>query len=149
MKNLTDYQHIIAIAIEKLGLDAKKCQANDKTWIINRGSASISLELYQSDNRTYFKVEALIATLPNEQSTKFYKELLLHNHNFNGFSFSLSENEIYLKAARDTVGMDSKEAFVLITKVGNYADKFDDEIKQMLLDGEKALAVEKYAMQHK
>ncbi len=132
MANLTDYQHIITTAIEKLGLNADKCKQSEITWKIKRGSIAIILELYKSDNRTYFKVEALIATLPNEQSTDFYKELLLHNYKFNGFGFSLSNNKIYLKTVRDVVGMDINEAFVLITKVGNYADKFDDEINEKL-----------------
>lgn len=129
---MTDYQHTIAAAIEKLGLSAEKCQVTESTWVITRGSASISLALYDADNRTYFKVEALIAKLPSEQSTDFYKQLLLHNHNFNGFGFSLSDNEVYMKAVRDTAGMDVNEAFVLITKVGNYADKFDEEVNENL-----------------
>lgn len=132
MPNLTDYQHIIASAIKKLGLDAEKCRTSAATWEIQRGSVLLLLELYEADNRIYFKVEALIASLPNEQSTDFYKQLLLHNHNFNGFAFSLQADKVYIKTVRDTLGMDLMEAFVLITKVGNHADEFDDEIQALI-----------------
>ncbi len=132
MPNMTDYQHIINDAIEKLGLNSEKCQISNTIWEIKRGSVTLVLELFEADNRTYFKVQALIAHLPNEQSTDFYKQLLLHNHNFNGFTFTLNDNIIYLKAVRDVLGMDMNEAFVLITKVGNHADKFDDKIQSIL-----------------
>ena len=129
---MTDYQHIVSAAIEKLGLSAEKCQNALNLWKINRGSITLLIELFEADNRVYFKVEALIAQLVNEQSTDFYKQLLLHNHSFNGFSFNLHEEAIYIKAVRDAFGMDINEAFVLITKVGNHADKFDDEIQALI-----------------
>lgn len=132
MPNMTDYQHIVNAAIKKLGLSSEKCQTTDTVWEIKRGSVTIVLELFKANNRTYFKVQALIAYLPNEQSTDFYKKLLLHNHDFNGFGFTLNDSIIYLKAVRDALGMDMNEAFVLITKVGNHADKFDDEIQSLL-----------------
>jgi len=90
----------------------------------------LDLSVFLLDGRHYFKVEAEIIAVPTENLTEFYETLLYYNHDFNGFAFLIHDQKVYLKSVRELQGMDENEAFAIITKVGNYADKFDGKLKE-------------------
>jgi hypothetical protein len=129
MNQITTYQYLIDKAIKRLGLNPEKCYQNDYTWHLQSGSAILNLNIFLLDGRYYFKVEAEIIAVPTKNLTEFYETLLYHNHDFNGFAFLIHDQKVYLKSVRELQGMDENEAFAIITKVGNYADQFDDELK--------------------
>ena len=131
MNEITTYQYLIDKAIKRLGLNPEKCYRNNYNWHLQSGSVILDLTIFSLDNRDYFKVEAEIIAVPTENLTKFYETLLHHNHDFNGFAFLIHDQKVYLKSVRELQGMDENEAFAIITKVGNYADKFDDELKKV------------------
>ena len=66
-------------------------------------------------------------SIPSDASVDFYRKLLEQNRTFNGLAFYIQGNQVYLKSVREVSGMDANEAFMMITKVGNYADMFHNE----------------------
>lgn len=130
MNQITTYQYLIDKAIKRLGLNPEKCYRDNLNWHLKSGSATLNLSIFLLDNHYYFKVEAEIIAVPTQNLTEFYATLLHYNHDFNGFAFLIHDEKVYLKSVRELQGMDENEAFAIITKVGNYADKFDDELKK-------------------
>jgi hypothetical protein len=131
MNEITTYQYLIDKAIRRLGLNPEKCYQDNYSWHLQSGSVILNLTIFSFDNRDYFKVEAEIIAVPTKNLTEFYETLLHYNHDFNGFAFLIHDQKVYLKSVRELQGMDENEAFVIITKVGNYADKFDNELKKV------------------
>ena len=134
MNNIATYQYIIESAIRRLGLNPQNCLRGDCTWYLESGSITLNLNIFLLHGHHYFKVEAAIIDAPTERLTEFYETLLHHNHDFNGFAFLLHEGKVYIKSVRELRGMDENEAFSIITKVGNYADKFDDELTKIFFE---------------
>jgi hypothetical protein len=130
MNEITIYQYLIDKAIKRLGLNPEKCYQENYNWHLQSGSVILDLSVFLFDGRHYFKVEAEIIAVPTENLTEFYETLLYYNHDFNGFAFLIHDQKVYLKSVRELQGMDENEAFAIITKVGNYADKFDGKLKE-------------------
>ena len=127
MIDLAQYQYIVEKAIARLGVNPKKCLKKKANWQLKKGSIKLNIGFFEQQGQNYFKTEALIASIPNDATIDFYKKLLEHNREFHGLAFYIDEGNVYLKSVREVAGMDTNEAFAMITKVGNYADKFDDE----------------------
>lgn len=124
MKDFNTYKYVIEKAIERLGLNSSKCVVGDCKWQLKKGNLKVNLSFFETHGREYFKVQAPICKVPTLNVTNFYKNLLQYNHEFNGFAFLIYNDKVYLKAVRELQGMDDNEAFSMITKVGNYAERF-------------------------
>ena len=127
MIDFAQYQYIVEKAIARLGLNPNKCLIKKGNWQLKKGRVKLDILFFEQNGLQYFKAAALIAKVPDNANTDFYKKLLEFNTELNGLAFYIKEGTVYLKSVREVSGMDANEAFSMITKVGNYADKFDDE----------------------
>lgn len=127
IKDFSQYQYIVEKAIARLGVDPKKCLIRKANWQLKKGNIKLNISFFEQDSLQYFKTEALIMSIPSDASVDFYKNLLEQNRTFNGLAFYIQGNQVYLKSVREVSGMDANEAFMMITKVGNYADMFHNE----------------------
>ena len=127
MIDFAQYQYIVEKAILRLGVNPEKCLIKKSNWQLKKGSIKLNISFFKYQNQTFFKTEALIASIPNDADINFSKKLLEYNYELNGLAFYTKEGKIYLKSVRELSGMDTNEAFAMITKVGNYSDKFNKE----------------------
>ena len=127
MKDFAPYQYIVEKAIARLGVDPSKCLINRANWQLKKGNIRLNISFFEQGGLNFFKAEALITTVPTNADAAFYLRLLTYNAEFNGLAFYVKEDKVLLKSVREVSGMDANEAFAMITKVGNYADKFEEE----------------------
>ncbi|MFK7948683.1 MAG: YbjN domain-containing protein [Saprospiraceae bacterium] len=126
MIDLAQYQYIVEKAITRLGLNPTKCLITQTHWQLKKDNIKLNIIFFEQQGQHYFKSEALITNIPDDANTEFYIKLLEYNHEFNGLAFYINDGKVYLKSVREVAGMDANEAFSMITKVGNHADKFDE-----------------------
>jgi hypothetical protein len=133
MQVLEAYFRIIEKAILKIGIDPEKCR-NEKLgrWSIQKGSINIMIDVWmlEKEQRAYFQVVAPIMEIPKGSNSALTEELLEINHALFGAAFSIFQEVIYLKITREIEGLDVSEAYQTILRVGNYADYYDDILKE-------------------
>lgn len=127
MTDYTSYKYIIEKAIKRLGLNPAKCVKGDCKWQLKKGEVVLNLSFFEAYGQKHFKVEAPFSKIPTENVTNFYKELLQYNNEFNGFAFLIHDEKVFLKSVRELQGLDDNEAFTMITKVGNYAERIKNK----------------------
>ena len=124
---------IIELALQKLNLDPSLSQSteSENKWLISKGSARLFIEIFEKDQVEYIQVRAPIMTWPNTNEIHFAKLLLKHNKDIIGavFCWDESENQVLLKIERESLGLDMTEALNMIYRIGNWADKLDDELR--------------------
>ena len=71
-----------------------------------------------------------VMRLPEEaKQPAFFKELLELNDKMFGVAFTIFNGWTWLKHIREVDGLDKSEASAMMHRTGNYADKYDDELK--------------------
>ena len=129
-QDLTPYYQMVEKCLASLGINLEN--ARSKTageWTILKGSATIYIyvQYLEKNQDYYFWVVSPVCNAPDEHhQQKFYEELLETNHTLYGVAFTKYNKWIYIKSIRELKGIDLEEMFNIITRVGNYADMYDD-----------------------
>jgi hypothetical protein len=132
MENLQYYYDMIDSCIRDMGVDPALCKGDKPgQWNLKRGSASVWIDVWhiEQENRGYFQVLAPVMQVPPVNQQAFFQELLELNYTFYGVAFVKHNDWIYVKLIRECDGMEQKEAAATITRVGWYADEYDDKLK--------------------
>jgi hypothetical protein len=130
MENLSSYYTIIEECIQRLGIDPVQCRGEKEgQWSLTKGSAKVWLDLWhiEREGRAYLQVMSPFMEVPASNREVFFEDLLKTNDQMFGVAFSVYDGWSWLKVIREVDGLDSDEAFAMLTRVGNYADKYDDE----------------------
>lgn len=133
MDNLNYYYNVIENAIAKIGLDpqvARQKQAGQ--WTITKGKIPVWIYVFyrQQEKRIYFQVVAPVMKMPGTQKGAIAQELLELNNQLFGVAFCTSKGQVFIKTIREAEGLDNNEALSMIMRVGNYADQYDNVLKQ-------------------
>jgi len=130
MADLQVYYEMVEACITELGIDPIKVRTPNKAgeWELSKGSITlwVSITYLEQNKSTYIQVLSPVVSVPAQNIQRFYEELLETNHTLYGVAFTKYERWIYVKAIREVEGLDSSELFNMITRVGNYADMYDD-----------------------
>jgi len=134
MQPLQTYYDMIDNIIRGFGVDPAACK-NAETpgqWNLKKGSAPVWIDVWklQDQEYGYFQVMAPICQIPVNNQHIFTKDLLEINHSLYGVSFTIFKDWAYLKMIRELDGLDQSEATAMINRIGNYADEYDDKLKQ-------------------
>lgn len=131
--NLKPYYTIVENCIKELGVDPNDCRTDELgTWNLHKGSVDIYLQVFIPENREtgYFQCVAPVVEIPTDNRREFYSELLDLNHDICGVAFTKRNNIIFVKTIRELEGLSEEEAFMMITRVGNTADEYDDVFRE-------------------
>lgn len=130
MADLQVYYEMVEGCIKELGIDPTNSRMPNKAgeWELTKGSITlwVSVTYLEQNKSTYIQVLSPIVSVPAQNIQRFYEELLETNHTLYGVAFTKYDRWIYVKAIREVEGLDSSELFNMITRVGNYADMYDD-----------------------
>ncbi len=130
MQDLQFYYDMVDSCVKELGADPLKARLPNKKgeWELTKGSITlwISITYLEQNKTTYVQVLAPVVNVPTSSVQKFYEELLEINHTLYGVAFTKYDKWVYIKAIREVEGLDNNELFNMITRVGNYADMYDD-----------------------
>jgi len=133
MADLSVYYQMIESVISSLGVDPATCRGQKPgEWNLQKGSATIWVDIMwlEKEQRAYYQVMSPVCQLPKGDLTHFYQELLEINHGLYGVAFVKYETWVYIKMIREVEGLDAAEAGAMLNRVGNYADHYDDILKQ-------------------
>ena len=132
MENLETYYNLVEECIGKLGVDAASCRGEKPgQWSLKKGSVNVWIDVFhlEKEGRAYFQVMSPVMKVPTQNKGGLFEELLTINDRLFGVAFTLYKETVWLKVIREVQGMDVNEAFAMITRIGNYADQYDDELK--------------------
>lgn len=149
MEYLKRYYNIVEECIVRLGVDPNTCREPDKEgqWTLRKGSAQVWVDVFHSEreNRAYYQVMSPIMTLPEKSQCEFYREVLEINDQLFGVAFTIYKDRLWLKVIREADGLDVDEAFNMLTRIGNYGDKYDDILIQKYSDAQSVRGDESIA----
>jgi hypothetical protein len=132
MENIQYYYDMVENCIRDNGVDPAECRGEKAgQWNLKRGSASVWIDVWhiEQENRAYFQVLAPVMQIPATNQQELFQELLELNYNLYGVAFVKFNDWIYIKMIRECDGLEQKEAAAAITRVGWYADEYDDKLK--------------------
>jgi len=133
MENLNHFYTIIERSISNLGVDPLKCRGkNPGSWTLKKGSVQVWVDIWyiEREKRSYFQVMSPVMKIPTEKKTELFLELLQINDRLFGVAFTLYKDNVWLKHIRETENLDESEIMNTLHRVGNYADQYDDVLKQ-------------------
>jgi hypothetical protein len=130
-EDLDSYVALIDKVISWLGINVADSKKDKYKWAFYRGSASIRIEIFhsKSNNENYIHISSPVLKIPSTNIEKFYKRLLEINNKLFQASFSIKENNAYLRIIRECKGLDSREIGNMVQRVSYYADEYDDLLK--------------------
>ena len=133
MVDLTPQFDLVEACIKDLGVDPAICRGEKPgQWSLVKGSAKVWIDCWyiEREARAYFQVMSPVMKIPTDalKRSALYEELLTINDKLFAVAFTIYNNWVWLKVIRETDGMDQKEAFALLTRIGNYADQYDDDL---------------------
>lgn len=140
MENLNKYYQLIERSISNLGVDPLQCRGKKPgSWTLNKGSIQVWIDIWyiEREKRSYFQVMSPIMKMPEKGVEELFRELLHINDRLFGVGFTIYKDTIWLKHIRETENLQESEILHTLNRVGNYADQYDDILKQKY-DAEKA-----------
>lgn len=138
MIDLQKYYDMVELCITNLGVNPETCRGkNAGQWSLIKGSARVSIDVWyiEKEKRAYFQVMSPVSKVPEGRKEEFFQELLQINDKLFGVAFSLYKETAWLKVIREVDAMDYSEAFAMITRIGNYSDTYDDQLKAKYFGG--------------
>ena len=127
--DLSPLYNIIESCIADLGVDPATARGNSPgQWSLIKGSAKVWIDLWyiEREGRPYYQVMSPVLAIPATNQAAFFQELLEINDKLFGVAFTIYNGWAWLKVIRECDGMDKNEAFAMLTRIGNYADQYDD-----------------------
>lgn len=99
-------------------------------WTIQKGSASIAIDLMNHTDFWRVRVSAVVMTMDDKlDRLALYERLLtLNAAEVTGAAFALKDEEVHLVCERSTLDLDRSELDELVSVVRNFADDFDDKL---------------------
>jgi len=133
MQNLEPYIRIIEKGILKIGIDPETVRSKQPaSWILNKGSIQVIVTIFriEQDPNPYIQIVSPLMAAPKGGNVILFNEILSLNHGMFGAAFSIFKGNIYLKTIRELEGLDVSEVYSAIIRVGNYADHYDNYLRE-------------------
>lgn len=129
--DLQPLYNIVESCIADLGIDPATARAaSPGQWSLIKGSAKVWVDLWyiEAEKRAYYQVMSPVMTIPATNQAALYQELLEINDKLFAVAFTIYNGWVWLKTIRECDNMDKAEAFAQLTRIGNYADQYDDHL---------------------
>jgi hypothetical protein len=145
---LQTYINIVDEALLKLGIVPKDCRTDEPNkWYLHRGKANVVVfvresELYNKEVRPVLVVVAPIVPVPAsiELRHRLYEFLMQVNHQLVTESFSVSDDQVYMRTTYFMEELTDTEVARLIDNLSYYAQYFIGELEQELDTIDQALS---------
>lgn len=135
--SLKPYYDLVESVIAGLGAPIEDCRVKDNNgnaivgqWNLQKGSATVYVDVYATqDGYAYFCIASPVMKIETPKEKELFQKLLILNHDMYAASFSIHNGWVWLRILRECDGMDENECRASFDRVGWYADKYDDELK--------------------
>lgn len=129
---MQNFFQVVEDSIRMLGIDPIACRGQKEgQWSLTKGSANVWIDCWyiEREKRSYYQVMSPVMKIPAARQAELFQELLEINDKLFAVAFTIYDGWVWLKVIREADGMDANEAFALMTRIGNYADDYDDMLK--------------------
>ena len=135
-QHLGIYYQLVEKAIKALGIDPVNTRNKEGEWVIYRNGFPLWIYLYyhESSKGYYYQVSAPIMRLPTENQGAFCAQLLSLNAGLIGAAFIERNGTVYISMVRNTDGMDIKETYGTLERIGDYMQYYQESMKTGLLN---------------
>lgn len=132
---LEHYRDLIEEIIADLGIDPvdnleEATEQQHYSWCLQRGSATVFIELFTEGSESYFMVDCPILMLPFSGLEAFYRRLLEINDQLVEASLVVRGEEVHLVGIRPLRGLDSTEASDMLDRISSWADNLDNRLSE-------------------
>ncbi|MBN2727666.1 MAG: YbjN domain-containing protein [Bacteroidales bacterium] len=138
MQTIEHYYQMVETIISKLGVDPAICRGEEPgEWNLKKGSSNVWVNVWKVQDQDYGYIQVMgpITQIPVENRDIFMTEVLEINHTLYGVAFSKYKEWLYIRAIRELDGLDEHEANSMFTRIGNYADEYDNYFKNKYFSG--------------
>ncbi len=115
---------IIEEMLDELGFEVELSRRGPKNWEINHGSAKINIA-YNVKNGLII-CDAFLCELPTDGIKVIYEYLLRQNHNLEGFSFSIKDQDIIISLLIFDQYLNKATGVKLFNQLFEQADHYDN-----------------------
>ena len=133
--NLKACIEMVNAVLTQMGIEPAEAMISSDSgpaWALTRGSAEVFVFLSPGDSGDNFiQVTAPVLRPPSDGAVlqKLYTKLLeLNANDLTGAAFGLRDGDVVVTTDRSTTGLDQVEVEEMIRRVGEYADRYDDEL---------------------
>ena len=132
--NFKSTQKMIESVIRDLGLDpdGSRLETSEDgrlAWGVRCGSAAVYVFLQEGDKENFIEVLSPVMKIPEQNILPLYRRLLeLNAEELTGAAFGVKGEDVVLMTDRSTTDLDRTEVQSMITLMGEYADRYDDEL---------------------
>jgi hypothetical protein len=132
--NLKTCQKMVEAVVRELGLDpvASRLETTEPgriAWGLRCGSAAVYVFLQPGEQENYIQVVSPVMKIPESNILPLYRRLLeLNAETLSGVAFGVKGEDIVLSIDRTTTDIDRSEVASMITLIGEYSDRYDDEL---------------------
>ena len=136
-KHISEYYQIIEKAISTLGVDPVKTRRQAGRWSLAKGKNSVLLFVTpqkKDSSKYYFQVSAPILNTPKEDQSGSFERLLSLNSQLIGAAFVEFRGGIYISAIRNTKHISTREALLMINRIGSYSSFYNKHKEKDILD---------------
>lgn len=132
--SLEPYRILIEQILTDFGIDPSKnaevAQDQRLSWFLQRGSASIFVEVFEEDDDSYFMIDCPLLMMPSSGLEEFFRRLLEINDRLVEASFVVRGQEIHLVGIRPLRGLDAIEAKDMMDRISSWADSLDNQLSE-------------------
>ena len=130
------YYQLVEKVIKAIGLDPIKTRKKEGEWVVFKNQIPIWIYLYYNKiSKGYFyQVSAPVIHMPKENRGAFCEQLLSLNSTLFGAAFMEKRGTVYIHTVREVEGLDVKEAYTILERIGNYMHYYQESQKTGLLN---------------
>jgi hypothetical protein len=121
---------IVESAISKLGMDPAEGRTEQTgQWNIAKDEDThIMIDLWQENEHWFFQVLSPIGAVGDENNAAFFKFLLEENHGICEASFTILDNNVFLKYTTEAADLTEERAYKSIVRIAYYNEVFREKL---------------------
>jgi hypothetical protein len=129
--NLRSCVQMVEQAISSLGHNPDDARLGTYTWRVRKGSALVTVAVLigeNGENRLQVSADVIRIDAHVDRPRLFERLLELNFMAVKGAAFALRDSTVVLVSERSTIDLDLSEVDDLVSRVQEYADRYDDEL---------------------
>lgn len=116
--------------IAKLGINPEEARTeNEGQWNIAKDKdLQLMLDVWEENEHLFFQVMSFVCPVVDGTRPDFFKLLLQENHGFCETSFTILDDNVFLKYTTEADSVDEERIFKSITRIAFYNEMFREKL---------------------
>lgn len=116
--------------LTKMGIPAAEARTeNEGQWNIAKSEKiQLMLDVWEENGHSFFQVLSFVCPLVDDGRPDFLKLLLQENHGFCETSFTILDEQVFLKYTTEADDISDERIYKSITRVAYYNEMFQEKL---------------------